>query len=125
MFFFTLWNALLLSPSLASSKKNNNWAVLICTSKYFFNYRHLSNVLAMYKVIKESGVPDSQIILMNALDVQCDSRNRYPGRIYDTDKAIPYMQGPLYSRHSPVETDQVDNIPEGLCDGTTEVDYTV
>ena len=124
IFTCILLNALLLSPSFASKKKSNNWAVLICTSKYFFNYRHLSNVLAMYRVIKQSGIPDSQIILMNALDVQCDSRNRYPGHVYDTDQPIPYMRGPLYDMENTAASSR-PAVPPSLCDDGLEVDYTV
>ena len=80
----------------------------------------------MYRVIKQSGIPDSQIILMNALDVQCDSRNRYPGHVYDTDQAIPYMRGALYNTH--LTSDQPHSsvsVPTSLCDSELEMDYTV
>jgi hypothetical protein len=123
IFMCILFEALLLSPLLAVPKKSNNWAVLVCTSKYFFNYRHLSNVLAVYRVIKQSGIPDSQIILMNALDVQCDSRNRYPGHMYDTDEAVPFMQGDLYATHQ--TKDHTRTVPASLCDENLEMDYTV
>ncbi len=114
---------------------NNNWAVLICTSKYFFNYRHLSNVLAMYRVVKDAGIPDSQIILMNALPVQCDSRNRYPGHMYDTDEDVPYMKGELYMTQNSHAMNNISHTltkklssvrrPRSLCDGGVEVDYAV
>ncbi|CAO4373924.1 unnamed protein product [Caenorhabditis nigoni] len=60
----------------------NNWAVLVCTSKFWFNYRHVSNVLALYHSIKRLGVPDSNIIMMLAEDVPCNSRNPRPGTVY-------------------------------------------
>lgn len=68
----------------------------------------------MYKVIKQLGIPDSRIILMNALDVQCDSRNRYPGHMFDSDQTIPFMR----QGHS-------TDIPDSLCDESTKIDYTV
>ena len=104
-------------------KKSNNWAVLVCTSKYFFNYRHLSNVLAVYQEVKRSGIPDSQIILMNALNVQCDERNRYPGLVYDTNEPIPYMKGHLYD--TPQMKDEKIAVPPSLCDDDMEIDYNV
>lgn len=126
IFIYAIWDSLLLSSALASTK-SNNWAVLLCTSKYFFNYRHLSNVLSMYKVIKQSGIPDSQIILMNALDVQCDSRNRHPGHMYATDKPVPFLAEEVYNYSLHSKDDRVTNmnIPPDLCNGETEVDYTV
>lgn len=63
---------------------SNNWAVLACTSSYWFNYRHVSNTLSVYYIIRSMGIPDSHIILMNAMDPACDSRNPFPGVIYNT-----------------------------------------
>ncbi|KHJ86670.1 LSM domain protein [Oesophagostomum dentatum] len=57
----------------------NNWAVLVCTSRFWFNYRHVSNVLALYHTVKRLGIPDSNIILMLAEDVPCNPRNPRPG----------------------------------------------
>ncbi|KAK6014176.1 hypothetical protein OSTOST_20469, partial [Ostertagia ostertagi] len=36
----------------------NNWAVLVCTSRFWFNYRHVSNVLALYHTVKRLGIPE-------------------------------------------------------------------
>lgn len=63
---------------------SNNWAVLACTSRYWFNYRHVSNTLSMYYIIRKMGIPDNQIILMNAMDPSCDTRNPFPGDIFNT-----------------------------------------
>ena len=68
------------------SDHSNNWAVLACTSRYWFNYRHVSNTLSMYYIIRKMGIPDSQIILMNAMDPSCDARNPYPGDIFNTQE---------------------------------------
>lgn len=89
---------------------SSNYAVLVCTSKYWFNYRHVSNTLSIYWTIKKLGIPDSSIILMLADEGQqtrlcfampllcialndialhwftapCDLRNPYPGKIYNS-----------------------------------------
>ncbi|KAK6058555.1 hypothetical protein COOONC_03874 [Cooperia oncophora] len=62
----------------------NNWAVLVCTSRFWFNYRHVSNVLALYHTVKRLGIPEGEsilrnIILMLAEDVPCNPRNPRPG----------------------------------------------
>lgn len=31
---------------------NNNWAVLVDTSRYWFNYRHIANTLSIYTTVK-------------------------------------------------------------------------
>lgn len=61
----------------------NNWAVLVSSSKYWYNYRHAANVLSIYRSIKRLGVDDSHIILMLADDMACDPRNPWPGTIFN------------------------------------------
>ncbi|KAI7863951.1 peptidase C13 family-domain-containing protein [Spinellus fusiger] len=61
----------------------NNWAVLVCTSRFWFNYRHVANTLSMYRTVKRLGIPDSNIILMLADDVSCNARNKYPATVYN------------------------------------------
>lgn len=61
----------------------NNWAVLVSTSRFWFNYRHMANVLSMYRTVKRLGIPDSQIILMLSDDVACNSRNLFPGSVFN------------------------------------------
>ncbi|KAJ3562204.1 hypothetical protein NP233_g9722 [Leucocoprinus birnbaumii] len=65
-----------------ASKHTNNWAVLVCASRYWFNYRHMANALGMYRTVKRLGIPDSNIILMLADDASCNLRNKFPGSIY-------------------------------------------
>jgi len=60
----------------------NNWAVIVSTSRFWFNYRHAANALAVYRAVKRLGIPDSRIILMLADDMACNPRNIYPGEIY-------------------------------------------
>lgn len=67
----------------SSQKITNNWAVLVSSSKYWYNYRHAANVLSIYRSIKRLGVDDSHIILMLADDLACDPRNPWPGTIFN------------------------------------------
>ncbi|KIK91139.1 hypothetical protein PAXRUDRAFT_150182 [Paxillus rubicundulus Ve08.2h10] len=64
------------------SGHTNNWAVLVCASRYWFNYRHMANALGMYRTVKRLGIPDSNIILMLADDVACNTRNKFAGSVY-------------------------------------------
>lgn len=72
----------------------NNWAVLVCSSRFWFNYRHVSNVLSLYHSIKRLGIPDryvctdqrdanlfdsSNIIMMLSDNMPCNARNPDPG----------------------------------------------
>ncbi|KAJ3250540.1 glycosylphosphatidylinositol anchor biosynthesis [Chytriomyces hyalinus] len=65
------------------SGHTNNWAVLVCTSRFWFNYRHIANTLSMYRTVKRLGIPDSNIILMLADDVACNPRNHFPATVYN------------------------------------------
>ena len=67
----------------ALSQHTSTWAVLVCTSKFWFNYRHMANTLSLYKTVKRLGIPDSQIILMLPDDMACNPRNAFPGTVYD------------------------------------------
>ncbi|WFD19457.1 glycosylphosphatidylinositol anchor biosynthesis [Malassezia caprae] len=83
--FFQKTNTSLDEPAPRASRASvhtNNWAVLVCTSKFWFNYRHMANVLGMYRTVKRLGMPDSHIILMLADDAACNARNHYPGSVW-------------------------------------------
>ncbi|KAK0665615.1 putative GPI-anchor transamidase precursor [Cercophora samala] len=87
LFSLLLPAALLAAPSLA--EHTSNWAVLVCTSRFWFNYRHLANVLSIYRTVKRLGIPDSQIILMLPDDMACNPRNAFPGTVYsNADRAV-------------------------------------
>lgn len=73
---------LMLSPTVLAH--GSNWAVLVCSSKFWFNYRHMANTLSMYRTVKRLGIPDSNIILMMADEVACNPRNAQPGQIFNS-----------------------------------------
>lgn len=73
----------------STSSHTNNWAVLVSTSRFWFNYRHMANTLSLYRTVKRMGIPDSQIILMLADDIACNPRNAFPGTVFNNmDQAI-------------------------------------
>ncbi|KAJ6793526.1 uncharacterized protein M6B38_302470 [Iris pallida] len=73
------------SPSSSSTMHNNNWAVLVCTSRFWFNYRHMANTLSLYRTVKRLGIPDERIILMLADDMACNARNKYPAQVFNNE----------------------------------------
>ncbi|CCI39586.1 unnamed protein product [Albugo candida] len=62
----------------------NNWAVVVDTSRFWFNYRHIANALSLYHSVKLMGIPDSQIILMLADQMPCNARNCFPGQVFNS-----------------------------------------
>ena len=74
---------------LSTAEHTSNWAVLVSTSRFWFNYRHLANVLSLYRTVKRLGIPDSQIILMLPDDMACNPRNAFPGTVFNNaDRAL-------------------------------------
>ncbi|PRQ41749.1 putative legumain protein [Rosa chinensis] len=76
------------SPSSSSAETTmhtNNWAVLVCTSRFWFNYRHMANTLSLYRTVKRLGIPDERIILMLADDMACNARNKYPAQVFNNE----------------------------------------
>ena len=66
----------------------NNWAVLVDTSRFWFNYRHVANVLSIYRSVKRLGIPDSNIILMVADDMACNPRNPRPATVFNNEVSL-------------------------------------
>ncbi|KAK0538226.1 glycosylphosphatidylinositol anchor biosynthesis [Tilletia horrida] len=87
----------------SSSSHTNNWAVLVGTSRFWFNYRHMSNTLGMYRTVKRLGIPDSNIILMLADDAACNHRNKFPGNVWASSSRSLDLYG------EDVEVDYRDN----------------
>ncbi|BFG37190.1 hypothetical protein CerSpe_234640 [Prunus speciosa] len=74
------------SPSSSETTMHtNNWAVLVCTSRFWFNYRHMANTLSLYRTVKRLGIPDERIILMLADDMACNARNKYPAQVFNNE----------------------------------------
>ena len=73
-------------------ERKDNWAILLCTSRYYYNYRHYVNALSVYKTLKDAGFRDDRIIFLNTEnEVTCDARNPYPGLVYSD---LPSIQSP-------------------------------
>ncbi|XP_078501371.1 GPI-anchor transamidase [Lissotriton helveticus] len=70
------------TQQLFRSGHTNNWAVLVCTSRFWFNYRHVANTLSVYRSVKRLGIPDSHIVLMLADDMACNPRNPKPATVF-------------------------------------------
>ncbi|RZF41489.1 hypothetical protein LSTR_LSTR000203 [Laodelphax striatellus] len=81
--FFCLISIVLHSSPNVEARHTNNWAVLVDTSRFWFNYRHVANVLSIYRSVKRLGIPDSQIILMVADDMACNPRNPRPATVFN------------------------------------------
>ncbi|XP_028408342.1 GPI-anchor transamidase-like [Dendronephthya gigantea] len=96
LFIFLFCHVYSATPDLSkafSSKHTNNWAVIVCTSRFWFNYRHVANSLAIYRSVKQLGIPDSHIILMLADDMACNARNPRPGTVFSNSNQQTNVYG--------------------------------
>ena len=73
---------LLLIHLTMGSTYDNNFYVLLSSSKFFFNYRHTGNTLVIYEHLKAMGVSDDRIVLMLPENHACNARNAFPGTLY-------------------------------------------
>ncbi|KAK9292333.1 hypothetical protein L1049_020299 [Liquidambar formosana] len=80
-----LGNSVAYTSSSSTTMHTNNWAVLVCTSRFWFNYRHMANTLSLYRTVKRLGIPDERIILMLADDMACNARNNYPAQVFNNE----------------------------------------
>ncbi|KAL7491249.1 hypothetical protein ACHAWT_001158 [Skeletonema menzelii] len=67
---------------LKSGNHTSNVAVIVSSSRYWFNYRHVSNALSIYQLLKRGGITDDNIVLMLADDIPCNMRNPFRGKIF-------------------------------------------
>ncbi|CAN4117602.1 unnamed protein product [Withania somnifera] len=80
-----LCNGFASTSTTTTTMHTNNWAVLVCTSRFWFNYRHMANTLSLYRTVKRLGIPDERIILMLADDMACNTRNKYPAQVFNNE----------------------------------------
>jgi GPI-anchor transamidase subunit K len=72
--------------SARKRKHTSNYAVIVSTSRYWFNYRHNANALAVYHAVKRMGIPDENIILMLPDDQACDARNDRRAQMFNHER---------------------------------------
>ena len=69
---------LALPATAAPSQHTENYAVIVSSSRYWFNYRHTVNALTLYRMLRDEGnYTDDRIILMLADEYAINPRNPY------------------------------------------------
>ncbi|MCQ2975535.1 MAG: hypothetical protein MJ211_12105 [Bacteroidales bacterium] len=69
------------NTNLSYSNLEDKWAVLICGSNGWKNYRHEADVLNVYHLLKSNNFPDDHIIFLMADDIAQNKNNKNPGII--------------------------------------------
>mmetsp|Transcript_29190 Transcript_29190/g.62871 ORF Transcript_29190/g.62871 Transcript_29190/m.62871 type:complete len:483 (+) Transcript_29190:56-1504(+) len=70
------------STPLTHGNHTSNVAIIVSSSRYWFNYRHVTNALSIYHLLKRGGMTDDNIVLMLADDIPCNMRNPFRGKIF-------------------------------------------
>ena len=73
----------ILASLAALAMAEDHWAVLVAGSNMYYNYRHQADVHHAYQILKNNGVPESNIILMSYDDIARSGSNPYPGQIFN------------------------------------------
>lgn len=68
--------------SLNAGNHTSNVAILVSSSRYWFNYRHVTNALSIYHLLLKGGYSHDNIVLMLADDIPCNMRNPFRGKIF-------------------------------------------
>lgn len=113
---FVLWIGKILTGY--AENYENNWYVLVDTSRYIFNYRHFSNTLALYRKLRDNGIKDDKIIFLAPSTYAWDPRNRFPGEIFlESNSENNYCDNPIVDiRGEDLSDINVINIIKGLYD---------
>ena len=77
----------LVGLSAVAASKSDHWAVLVAGSNTYGNYRHQADTCHAYQILKANGIPESQIIHLAYDDIANNSRNPFPGKIFNKPTA--------------------------------------
>ena len=72
----------------------DTWAILVDTSRYFVNYRHATNALLFYELVRGLGLTDDRILLLLADHPSADPRNPFPARMFFREDRGQSVSGP-------------------------------
>jgi GPI-anchor transamidase subunit K len=70
------------AAATTTTDPSNIHAVLVSSSRYWHNYRHANNAFAMYKRLRDNGVPESNIVLMVGDEIPANARNPFKNQMF-------------------------------------------
>lgn len=86
------------SPASSASHTSNH-AVIVSSSRYWFNYRHTTNALSIYRLLKDNGFSDGNIVLMVADEYSVNDRNVFKNKLITKGRTGPS----LYDEHTQID----------------------
>ena len=73
----------LASAALAAVAAADHWAVIMAGSNTYSNYRHQSDSHHAVQIMLDNGIPRENIIHLAYNDIANNSRNPYPGQLFN------------------------------------------
>jgi len=86
--------------AMAMAQHTSNHAVILSSSRYWFNYRHTANALSIYQMLRSSGFQDDHVVLMIADEYGVNPRNPVKNHLYNTASDSLQKQQTFYNRPS-------------------------
>ena len=97
-------------------------AVIVGPSRGWNNYRHQSDALTVYALLRGNGVDDSHIILMSYDDIPTIRENPLRGDIHNTPKGTNVRSGAVLDYSGPdVTAKTLKNVLTGMKTGATPI----
>jgi hypothetical protein len=94
-----------LSPPLLHT---SNYAVIVSSSRYWFNYRHAANALSIYQLLRWYGFSNENIILMIADEYAVNPRNPAKNKMYNTAATTTTTTKGARRKRSSLHTDDIE-----------------
>ena len=93
----------------AQKPQGANWAVLVAGSSGYFNYRHQADISHAYNIVKQQGIPESNIITFMFDDIAYNKENPFPGQLFNQ-----YNGSNVYPGRQAIDYREVDVTPENF-----------
>ena len=78
-----MFKSLALITLLGFAAASDHWAVIVAGSNGWWNYRHQADACHAYQIVKNNGIPESNIIMMAYDDIANNSENPFPGKLFN------------------------------------------
>ena len=78
---------------LVAADPKDHWAVLIAGSNGYWNYRHQADICHSYQIMKNNGIPESNIIVLSYDDVANDGENPFKGKLFNKPNGTDVYAG--------------------------------
>jgi ABC-type branched-subunit amino acid transport system substrate-binding protein len=102
--------------------KQRLFAFLMATSQGWSNYRHQSDVLKTYQLLKAKGLPDDQIILVLADDLATSPSNKKPGVVVNDPNGVNlYQNVKVDYKLNNISSQAIANIFSGTVTASTPI----